>query len=133
LLDESTGSYEGLQDNIRKLDTPPVDTWDNKYPEKEYEIEFTISEFTCMCPKTGMPDFATIRITYSPADKCIELKSLKLYMNFYRDVGIFHEHVVNRILEDLVAACAPRWMKIEGEFNVRGGIRTTVRAEHRSK
>ncbi len=126
-------SYEGRQEHIRDLKTPKIDTWDNKYPDKDYEIEFTISEFTCVCPKTEMPDFAVLRIKYRPGTKCLELKSLKLYMNFYRDVGIFHEHAVNKILEDLVAACEPKSMSIEGEFNIRGGIRTIVRVEHKAK
>lgn len=133
MLDYEKGSYEGKQENIRNLKTPKIETWENKYADKDYEIEFVINEFTCVCPKTGMPDFATLHIRYSPAKRCIELKSLKMYMNFFRDVGIFHEHVTNKILEDLVAACKPKWMKIEGEFNIRGGIRTTIRTEYSAK
>ena len=124
-------SYEGLQEDVRELTTPGIETWENKYHDRDYDIEFTINEFTCVCPKTGMPDFAVLRIRYGPDERCIELKSLKLYVNFYRDVGIFHEHAVNKILEDLVAACGPKWMSIEGEFNIRGGIKTVVRAEYR--
>jgi len=122
-------SYDGLQSNIRKLKTPAVDTWKNQYPERDYVVQIDIPEFTCICPKTGLPDFATIVIRYVPDRQCVELKSLKYYTIFYRDVGIFNEHVVNRMLDDLVKCCAPRWMEIVGEFNARGGIKTTVRAE----
>ncbi len=124
-------SYEGLQEDIRKLKTPAIEVWENKYPDKKYTINLEVPEFTCICPKTGLPDFATIRIEYSPDKYCIELKSFKMYTIFYRNVGIFHEHVVNKMLEDLVKACSPRWMKIVGDFNVRGGIRTTVIAEYK--
>jgi 7-cyano-7-deazaguanine reductase len=122
-------SYEGLQSNVRKLKLPNIDTWSNKYPEKKYTVKFDTAEFTCICPKTGLPDFAHIFIEYSPAEKCVELKSFKEYLFSYRDVGIFHEHVVNRILEDLVKSTLPRWMKVTGVFNTRGGITTTVEAE----
>lgn len=124
-------SYEGLQKNIRKLKTPGIDVWENQYPDKDYIIHMDIPEFTCICPKTGQPDFATIHISYRPRKWCLELKSLKLYMNWYRDIGIFHEHAVNRVLQDLVKTCKPRWMQITGEFNTRGGIKTTVHAEYR--
>ena len=123
--------YQGLQENIRKLNTPAIEVWQNKFPDKQYIVNLEITEFTCICPKTGLPDFATIRIEYSPDKYCIELKSLKLYTIFYRNLGIFHEHVVNRILKDLVKACRPRWLKITGEFNVRGGIKTAVTAEYK--
>ena len=123
-------SYEGLQRDIRKLKTPPIDTWDNEYSDKEYWVEFTINEFTCICPKTGLPDFATIFIQYVPHKRCVELKSLKLYMNFYRTIGIFHEHAVNKILEDFVQACNPRKVSVTGEFNIRGGIKTVVKASY---
>jgi 7-cyano-7-deazaguanine reductase len=123
--------YEGLQENIRKLKTPRIEVWQNKYPDKEYTINLEIPEFTCICPKTGLPDFATIRIEYSPDKYCIELKSFKMYTIFYRNLGIFHEHVVNRMLEDLVRAVRPRWLKVTGEFNVRGGIKTIVTAEYK--
>lgn len=120
--------YDGLQDKIRELETPEIETWTNQYSDKDYEIEITIPEFTSVCPNTGLPDFGTIRINYVPDKKCIELKSLKFYILFYRDVGIFHEHVVNKILDDLVEACQPRRAEVFGDFNVRGGIKTTVRA-----
>lgn len=123
-------SYEGLQKNIRKLKTPGIEVWENQYPDKDYIIHLDIPEFTCICPKTGQPDFALIHISYRPKKWCLELKSLKLYMNWYRDIGIFHEHAVNRILEDLVKAARPRWMQVTGEFNTRGGIKTTVHAEY---
>jgi 7-cyano-7-deazaguanine reductase len=123
--------YEGLQKNIRKLATPAIEVWQNKYPDKRYTINLEIPEFTCICPKTGLPDFATIKIEYSPQKYCIELKSFKMYTIFYRNLGIFHEHVVNKMLEDLVKACKPRWLKVTGEFNVRGGIKTVVTADYK--
>jgi len=121
-------SYEGLQNKIKKLKTPAVEIWENMYPERDYAINIDMPEFTCICPKTGLPDFARITIRYTPDRSCIELKSLKYYELYYRNVGIFHENVVNRFLDDLVKACKPRWMEIVGEFNARGGIATTVKA-----
>lgn len=123
-------SYEGLQTKIREMKTPKIEVWKNQYPDREYEVELEIPEFTCICPKTGLPDFAVIHIVYAPDKVCLELKSLKMYMLFYRDVGIFHEHLVNKILDDLVVACHPRWMDIEIEMNPRGGIATNVRADY---
>jgi 7-cyano-7-deazaguanine reductase len=108
-----------------------IETFPNPRPGRDYEISFESPEFTCLCPKTGQPDFATIRIRYTPDEKCVELKSLKLYLWSFRDEGAFHEAVTNRILDDLVAATDPRWMLVEGDFYVRGGIKTIVRAEHR--
>ena len=125
------GSYEGLQKNVRQLKTPTIETWANQYPDREYVIELDIPEFTCICPKTGLPDFATIKITYSPQKKCLELKSFKMYTIFYRNIGIFHEHFVNKILDDIVKACTPRWAKVEATVNPRGGITTTVSAEYK--
>ena len=122
--------YEGLQKDIRKMKTPGIETWSNQYSNKDYTINLDFPEFTCICPKTGLPDFAVLNIRYNPDKLCLELKSFKLYLNWYRDVGIFHEHVVNRILDDLVKACKPRWMQIIGEFNMRGGITTTVSSEY---
>jgi 7-cyano-7-deazaguanine reductase len=113
--------------------TKTVDTFPNPKPDREYEIRFACPEFTCVCPVTGQPDFATIRISYVPAEKCVELKSLKLYLWSYRNEGAFHEAVTNRILDDLVAALAPRTMRVEGDFMVRGGIHTVVVAEHHSR
>ena len=124
--------YEGLQNKVRLLKTPVLETWKNQYPDRSYVIKIDIPEFTCICPKTGLPDFADITIRYIPDKLCIELKSLKYYTIFYRDVGIFNENVVNKILDDAVKACSPRWMEIMGEFNARGGIKTTVSAEYKS-
>ena len=123
-------SYQGLQKKIRQIQTPKVETFANQYADRDYEIRIDIPEFTCICPKTGLPDFATITIRYVADKGCLELKSLKFYMLFYRDVGIFHENAVNRMLDDLVAASRPRRMEIVGEFNARGGIKTTVKAEY---
>jgi len=108
-----------------------LETFPNPAPEREYTIHFSIPEFTCLCPKTGQPDFATLEIDYVPDQRCVELKSLKLYVWSYRDEGAFHEAVTHRILGDLVAAAAPRFLRVRGVFNVRGGIYTTVVAEHR--
>ena len=108
-----------------------LETFENATPERDYTIRIRVPEFTCLCPKTGQPDFATMQIEYVPDKRCIELKSLKLYIHAFRDVGIFHEHAVNRILDDLVAAVRPRSARVEGLFNARGGIATTVRAEWR--
>ncbi len=108
-----------------------VETFPNPEPRREYVVEIEVPEYTSVCPKTGQPDFGTIRITYAPAKRCLELKSLKLYFFSYRNRGVFFEAVVNRVLDDLVAACRPRWMEVLGEFNVRGGMATTVRARYR--
>jgi 7-cyano-7-deazaguanine reductase len=107
-----------------------LETFANPRPGRDYEIRFECPEFTCLCPKTGQPDFATIRIRYTPAERCVELKSLKLYLWSYRDEGAFHEAVTNQILDDLVAALAPRRLVVEGDFLVRGGIHTVVEARH---
>ncbi len=123
-------SYEGLQENIRALKTPGIEVWKNRYPDRDYVITIDIPEFTCICPKTALPDFADIVIRYIPDKWCIELKSLKYYTLFYRDKGIFNENVVNRFLDDFVKAVKPRWAEIAGEFNARGGIKTTVKAEY---
>ena len=110
-----------------------IETFPNPFPGRDYTIEMECPEFTCLCPKTGQPDFATLYISYIPEKLCIELKSLKLYLVSYRNEGGFHENLTNVILDDLVAACRPREMKIVGDFNVRGGIRTTVTVEHVAK
>ena len=107
-----------------------LETFPNPQPNRPYEIQFECPEFTCLCPKTGQPDFATIRIRYIPNDTCIELKSLKLYLWSYRDDGAFHEAVTNKILDDLVAVSNPRFMEVEGDFYVRGGIKTIVVVRH---
>jgi 7-cyano-7-deazaguanine reductase len=109
-----------------------LETFPNPHPQRDFEIAMECPEFTCICPRTGQPDFATIRIRYVPADLCVELKSLKLYLWSYRDEGAFHEAVINRILDDLVEACRPKTMTVVGDFNVRGGIHTTVTAEYKA-
>jgi 7-cyano-7-deazaguanine reductase len=108
-----------------------LQTFPNPNPERDYEIAFEAPEFTCLCPMTGQPDFATIRIRYVPDAKCVELKSLKLYLWSYRDEGTFHEAVTNKIANDLIAALEPRYLYVEGDFYVRGGIKTMVKVEHR--
>jgi 7-cyano-7-deazaguanine reductase len=123
---------------VHRVHTPPVasqpsrdlETFANPKPERAYVIRFECPEFTCLCPKTGQPDFATIRIRYSPAERCVELKSLKLYLWSFRNVGAFHEAVTNQILDDLVAATQPRSMTVEGDFFVRGGIHTVVEVSY---
>ena len=110
-----------------------IDTFKNPNPERDYEIKFECPEFTCLCPRTGQPDFATIRIKYIPDKFCIELKSLKLYLWSFRNEGHFHEEVTNKILDDLVSVTSPRFMEVSGDFYVRGGIHTTVRCEFSSQ
>ena len=110
-----------------------LETFANPRPERDYEINMECAEFTCVCPRTGQPDFATIRINYAPDKICVELKSLKLYLWSYRDQGAFHEAVVNQILDDLVRVCQPRRMTVVGDFNLRGGIHTTVTASHHQR
>ena len=122
--------YQGLQENVREISFPEIEVWENKYPDKEYVVSFETKEFSCVCPKTGLPDFAQLFVEYRPDKYCLELKSFKEYLLAYRDLGIFHEHVVNRMLEDLSRVCSPRSMKIKGVFNLRGGITTTVEAEY---
>lgn len=106
---------------------PPIEVWPNQYPQVDTEIEILLPEFTCHCPKTGQPDFATLRIVYVPDQHCLELKSLKEYSQAYRQMGVFHENVVNLFHQDLSAALKPRRLLVEGRFNARGGISTTVR------
>ena len=107
-----------------------LETFPNPNPERDYTIDITCPEFTCLCPRTGQPDFAVIQITYVPGDLCLELKALKLYFWSFRDEGAFHEAVINQILDDLVAACRPRRMTVTGDFNVRGGLHTVVTASY---
>ncbi len=108
-----------------------LETFSSPHPERDYTIRIRMPEFTCLCPKTGQPDFATLHLEYVPDQRCVELKSLKLYIWSFRDEGAFHEDVTNRILDDLVAACQPRFMRLRAEFYVRGGIYTDVVIEHR--
>ena len=126
-------SYENLQDNIRRLKTPEIEVWRNQYADKDYLIRIETDEFTCICPKTGLPDFAAIKIEYIPEEWCVELKSFKLYIISYRDIGIFHEHATNKILDDLVKSCRPRFMRLEMEYKPRGGIKTYAKAEYARK
>jgi 7-cyano-7-deazaguanine reductase len=116
----------------RKVTSPGtrLDTFASPRPGRPFEIRLATEEFTCLCPMTGQPDFARLAITYLPDQLCVETKSLKLYLWSYRDRGAFHEAVTNQILDDLVAALAPTWMRVEGDFRIRGGISTVVVAEH---
>ncbi|MBV5273274.1 preQ(1) synthase [Lamprocystis purpurea] len=109
-----------------------LETFENPQPERDYTIRIRVPEFTCLCPKTGQPDFAELTLEYVPDRLCVELKALKLYVWSYRDEGAFHEAVTNRILTDLVTVTAPRFMRLSADFNVRGGVYTTVVAEHRA-
>jgi 7-cyano-7-deazaguanine reductase len=113
--------------------TNVLETFPNPEPGRDYEIRLTCPEFTCLCPRTGQPDFATFRVVYVPDRKCVELKSLKLYLWSFRNEGHFHEAVTNRILGDLVTALAPRRIEVEGDFNIRGGIHTVVAARYDHK
>lgn len=115
--------------STQKIST--LETFDNPQPERDYTIRIDIPEFTCLCPKTGQPDFATIHLEYVPDEHCIELKSLKLYIWAFREQGAFHEAVTNEILNDLVRVSAPKFMRVRAVFNVRGGVYTTVVVEHR--
>ncbi|MDQ2961119.1 MAG: preQ(1) synthase [Candidatus Dormibacteraeota bacterium] len=108
-----------------------LDAFDNRSPQRDYTIQFTLPEFTCLGPPGGFPDFATLHVRYVPGERCVELKSLKLYINAFRNLGIFHEDVVTGVLDDLVALLAPRYIEVVGDFNVRGNIKTVVRAVHR--
>ena len=115
------------------LNLAPLDTFPYEYVGREIRINFEITEFTAICPFSDFPDFAVIRIEYVPNERCVELKSLKLYINSFREVKIFHEHVINVILEDFVAACDPLRVEIEGDFHVRGNIKTIVRASYKKQ
>ncbi len=108
-----------------KLDPIP-----NKYPNRDYEVFISLPEFTAMCPVYGYPDFATINVTYIPDEFIVELKSIKLYINSFRDKGIYHEEAVNKIMDDIIETIAPRWIKVKGDFNRRGNVKTIVTAEH---
>jgi 7-cyano-7-deazaguanine reductase len=130
---KKTSTYEGRQENIRALKMPDIEVWENQYSDRDYVVDLTIPEFTCICPKTALPDFALIKVSYKPAKVCLELKSLKLHLVEYRNIGIFHEHLVNKLLDDLVKASQPRWMRVEVIMNPRGGIATTVSAEYPGK
>jgi 7-cyano-7-deazaguanine reductase len=135
-VSELLGVYSATEQlsNLATMATKPsrkLETFPNPNPERDYEISFEAPEFTCLCPMTGQPDFATIHIRYVPDQKCVELKSLKLYLWSFRDEGTFHEAVTNRIADDLIRAIDPRFISVEGDFYVRGGIKTKVKVEHR--
>ena len=115
-----------MSDNFRDA----LETFENEFPGRDYVIEIVCPEFTSVCPKTGQPDFGTLTFSYTPGEKCVELKSLKMYLQSFRSEGIFYEHVTNRILDDLVAVLAPRWLELVAQFTPRGGISTTVTATH---
>jgi 7-cyano-7-deazaguanine reductase len=121
-----------IDDRMATTPSQNLETFPNPHPERDYLIRFECPEFTCLCPRTGQPDFATIRVEYVADALCVELKSWKLYLWSYRNQGAFHEAVTNRILDDLVAATLPRRARIEADFNVRGGIHTTIIAEYPS-
>lgn len=123
--------YQKHQKKVQAAQLPALEVVDNHYSDRDYVIRFEIPEFNCVCPKTGLPDFATLTVEYVPAKKLVELKSLKLYINAYRNIGVFHEHVANRVLDDLVAATKPRKMRLSADFNVRGGIHTVVKSGYK--
>jgi 7-cyano-7-deazaguanine reductase len=137
---EKNGPGRALQEKLARRKIIPygarmiadarLETVPNTVARRDYEVSFAIPEFTCVCPRSGFPDFATIHIRYAPYKKLVELKSLKLYINKYRDVPIFHEAAVNKILDDFVAAADPKWVEVVGDFNVRGNIKTIVTAAH---
>ena len=116
-----------------EMDLYPLDTFPYEFPGRKIKINFEMTEFTAICPFSDFPDFATIRLEYVPNERCVELKSLKLYINSFRQVKIFHEHVINVILEDFVRACDPLSVEIEGDFHVRGNIKTTVQASYKKQ
>jgi 7-cyano-7-deazaguanine reductase len=128
---KSTALNNARPDGRKVVSEARLERFPNRTKHRRYWVEFTCPEFTCVCPASGFPDFATIHIRYSPKDWCVELKSLKLYINQFRDRGIFHEDVSNSILDDLVKLLDPWEMSVVGDFNVRGNIKTVVRAEHR--
>jgi 7-cyano-7-deazaguanine reductase len=115
----------------KKPEDADLESFPNRYPDREYTIKFQCPEFTSLCPVTGQPDFARITITYIPHQRCLESKSLKLYLGAFRNIGMFHEEITNRILDDIVAACKPRWARVRGAMNARGGISIDVVAEYR--
>ena len=120
-----------MQRGTELIKNARLESFDNRTEVRRYWVEFTCPEFTCLCPKTGFPDFATINIRYSPDKKCVELKSLKLYINSFRDKGVFHEDVTNNIMDDLINLLDPWEIEVVGDFNVRGNIKTVVKAHHK--
>ena len=128
--DETSSTHTSTNYGTEAIAHNKLEAWPNSNPERDYVIHFEIPEFTCLCPRSGYPDFATIVIDYVPDDTIVELKSLKLYINGYRDRAISHEAATNTILDDLVRTLSPRWMRVVGEFSVRGNIKTTIFTEH---
>jgi len=126
-------SYEGLQEEVRKIKLPAIERMENKYRDRHYVCEHVFPEFTVLCPKTGLPDFAEIKIVYEPDKYLVELKSLKLYLIAFRNLKFFHENFTNRILDDFVKVIEPRWAYIEAKVNVRGGICTKIKRLWKSK
>ncbi len=126
-------SYKGLQEDIRGWKTPAIDTFENIYSDRDFEIVMNAPEFSCICPKTGLPDFAVLTLTYVPDKTCLELKSFKEYLVSYRNKGIFHENAVNKVVDDIAVTIKPRRLRLEGKFNSRGGIQTTVVREYPGK
>ena len=122
---------EGDLHGARLIAEARLEAFENRTTEHDYTIQFTIPEFTCLCPRSGFPDFATLHVRYVPGPRCVELRSLKLYINGYRDRHVFHEDVVNLLVRDLVTLLDPRFLEVVGDFNVRGNIKTVVRAAHR--
>ena len=120
-----------MSDPVAAAPATLLESFDNRTPSRDYTIQFTLPEFTCLCPRSGFPDFATLHVRYVPGPRCVELKSLKMYVNAFRNIGVFHEDVVTGILADLVALLEPRYCEVVGDFNVRGNIKTVVRACHR--
>lgn len=125
-------SYEDLQEGVRSLSLPEIEVFRNVYADRDFLVSLEIPEFTAICPRTGLPDFGVIHVRYRPHNWCLELKSLKEYFTAYRNVGIFHENVVNRALEDLVRAAQPHALWLHADYNVRGGIKTRVSARYSS-
>jgi 7-cyano-7-deazaguanine reductase len=128
-MSDTTTERAALKYGQQEIAHAELEPWPNPRPERDYVIHFEIPEFTCLCPRSGYPDFATIVVDYVPGPSIVELKSLKLYINQYRDRGISHEAVANQILDDLLRVLSPRWMRVVAEFNVRGNIKTTIFAE----
>jgi 7-cyano-7-deazaguanine reductase len=128
----STSPTDDEPYGVRMIREARLEAFDNRRADRDYTIHLTLPEFTCLCPRSGFPDFATLYIRYVPGPRCVELRSLKLYVNGFRDRSVFHEEVVNVVLDDLVALLDPRYCEVIGDFNVRGNIKTVVRAVHRA-
>lgn len=125
-----TSDYQPFQSKFQSAKLPALEVVDNHYSDRDYVVRFEIPEFNCICPKTGLPDFGVLYVRYMPARRCLELKSLKEYILEYRNLGIFQENVVNRVLDDVVKAARPVWAVVRGEFNRRGGLGTTIEARY---